>query len=176
MEDRKRLKTQVLVIGYSADHCTKKAYSLAYEVGREVARGGSILITGGLGGVMEAASKGAQEAGGFVVGIIPQEEKSDANAYSDVVIPTGLGYARDFVTAYAADGVIIVGGGVGTTIEACVAYSKSKPVVAIKGSGGAADRLADTYLDERKLVRIIGIDSPKEAVEYLEKNKFIKTS
>lgn len=159
------MKPQILVIGYAADYCTAKAYSLAYEVGREIANHGAILITGGLGGVMEAASKGAHEVGGLVVSIVPQDEKSWANKYSDVVIPTGIGLSRDFITAYSADAVIIVGGGVGTIIEACVAYLKSKLIVAIKGSGGAADKLADTYLDERELVKVIGAGGPKEAVE-----------
>ena len=75
------MKPQILVIGYSAEHCTKKAYRIAYEVGQEVAQQGAILITGGLGGVMEAASKGASETGGLVVSIIPQDEKSWANKY-----------------------------------------------------------------------------------------------
>lgn len=159
------MKPHILVIGYSSEHYTKKAYRIAYEVGQEIANHKAILITGGLGGIMEAASKGAYKAGGFVVSIIPQDEKSHANKYSNVIIPTGIGISRDFITAYSADAVIVVGGGVGTIIETCVAYLKSKPIFAIRGSGGAADKIADTYLDDRKLVKIVGVDSPKEAVE-----------
>ena len=159
------MKLQILVIGSNADHCTTQASEIAYEVGREIARHDAILVTGGLGGVMEAAGKGAHEGGGLVVSIIPQDDKSSANKYSDVVISTGVGLSRDFITAYSADALIVIGGGVGTTIETCVAYLKSKPIFAIKGSGGAADRLADSYLDERKFVEVIGVDSPKEAVE-----------
>ena len=84
---------QIVVIGYNSDHCTDNAYRLAYEVGGEVALQGAVLITGGLGGVMEAASKGAKDRGGLVVGIIPQDEKHYANVYCDVVIPTGLGHS-----------------------------------------------------------------------------------
>ena len=149
---------QILVIGSNADHCTEKAYKLAYEVGREIALQGAVLVTGGLGGVMEAAGKGANEAGGLVVSIIPQDEKSWANKYSNVIIPTGIGISRDFITAYSADAVIVVGGGAGTIIETCVAYLKRKPIIAIRGSGGAADKLADTYLDERELVKITGVE------------------
>jgi uncharacterized protein (TIGR00725 family) len=159
------LGQQILVIGYNADCCTEKAYRLAYEVGREIASRGAVLVTGGLGGVMEAAGKGANEAGGLVVSIIPQDEKSWANKYSTVTIPTGVGISRDFITAYSAEGVIVVGGGAGTLIEACVGYLKRKSIVAIRGSGGTADKLADTYIDERKLVKIIGVDSPEEAVK-----------
>lgn len=155
---------QILVIGYSRDHCTKQAYETAYAVGKEIALRGAVLITGGLGGVMEAASKGAKDQDGFVIGIIPHDEKSYANAYCDVVIPTGLGYARDFITAYSADAVIVIGGGVGTAIEAGVAYLKTKPIIAIQGSGGTADRIAGTYLDDRHQIKVIGEEDPVKAV------------
>jgi uncharacterized protein (TIGR00725 family) len=159
------LKPQILVIGYNEDLCTEKARNLAYEAGKEIACHEAILVTGGMGGVMEVASKGASEAGGLVVSIVPQDEKKWANKYSTVVIPTGMGLSRDFITAYSADAVIIVGGGAGTIIETCVAYIKSKPIIAVKGSGGAADSLADTYVDERKTVKIIGANNPEEAVK-----------
>jgi uncharacterized protein (TIGR00725 family) len=156
---------QVLVIGYGSDHCTEHAYNKAYMVGKDVARQGAILITGGLGGVMEAASKGAKDEGGLVVGIIPQDEKSYANPYCDVVISTGMGYIRDFINAYSADVVIVVGGGVGTSIEAMAAYLKTKPIIAIKGTGGTADRIVGKYLDDRRLVKVLGEEDPGKAVE-----------
>jgi hypothetical protein len=114
---------------------------------------------------MEAASKGAKEAGGFVIGIIPQDEKSAANPYCDAVIATGIGLARDFLTAYSADAVIIVGGGAGTMIEAAAAYQKMIPIIAVKGSGGTADKLVDNYLDDRRIEVIHGEPSAKNAVE-----------
>lgn len=114
---------------------------------------------------MEASSKGAKSQGGLVVGIIPQDEKRYANQYCDIVIPTGLGYSRDFVTASAGDAVVIVGGGVGTSIEARIAYLKAKPIIAIKGSGGISDKIGEKYLDDRQIVLIIGEKSPKIAVE-----------
>jgi uncharacterized protein (TIGR00725 family) len=158
-------KPQILVVGYGEDHCPPAAYQLAYRVGRAVARRGAILVTGGLRGVMEAASRGAKEEGGVVVGIIPQEDKVYANPYCDIVIPTGIGYTRDFITAYSADAVIIVGGGAGTAIEAFVAYFKAKPIVALVGSGGIADRIAGSYIDDRHLVKVIGEEDPEKAVE-----------
>jgi uncharacterized protein (TIGR00725 family) len=156
---------QVLVIGYGSDHCTGRAYEIAYKVGKEVASRGAVLITGGLGGVMEAASKGARDRSGLVVGIIPQDEKHYANTYCDVVVPTGMGHTRNFITAYSADAVIVVGGGVGTAIEVRVAYLKAKPIVAIKSSGGTADRIAGTYLDDRRLVKVEFEEEPERAVE-----------
>jgi len=114
---------------------------------------------------MEAASQGAKEGGGFVIGIVPQEDKTAANPYCDTVIATGIGHARDFLTAYSADAVIIVGGGAGTMIEAVAAYQKKIPVIALKGSGGTADRMIDTYVDDRKIEVILGESSPEKAVD-----------
>src|SRR3989449_1643614 len=108
---------------------------------------------------MEAAGRGAKEKGGMVVGIIPNEDMSYANPYCDIIIPTGIGFARNFITAYAADAAIVVGGGAGTFIEACVAYQKGKPIVALIGSGGTPGKIADTFLDDRKTVK--GISTPK---------------
>jgi len=160
-------KAQILVIGYNSDACTRKAYDIAYKVGKEVAKRGAILVTGGLGGVMEAACKGASDAGGVALGIIPFDEFSKANKYCNVIVCSGMGYARNFITAYSADGAVIVGGGIGTLIEAGVAYMKKKPVVAIAGSGGIADRYAGKYLDDRKSVRISSTSNAKEAVDYV---------
>mgnify|MGYP001773874653 CR=1 FL=1 len=157
---------QFLVIGYNSELCTEKAYKIAYEVGKEIGKRKIVLITGGLGGVMEAASKGAKEEGGIVIGIIPSKNKEEANRYCDIVICTGIGYARNFITAYSADAVIIVGGGAGTLTEASIAYLEGKPIIAIKGSGGIADKLInDKYIDERKIVKVYEAKDPKEAVE-----------
>jgi uncharacterized protein (TIGR00725 family) len=157
-------RKQILVIGSGKDHCSEFAYRTAYEIGREVAKRQAILLTGGLGGVMEAASRGAIESGGFVIGIIPQAEKTEANAYCDAVIATGMGFARDFVTAYSADAVIVVEGGAGTMIEVAAAYQKKIPIIAVKGTAGVADKLADTYFDDRKIEKIIGEVTAEKAV------------
>ncbi len=154
-----------MVIGYGADHCPKEAYQAAYEVGSELAKRGVVVLTGGLGGVMEAANKGAREAGGLSIGIIPQESKEHANPFCDVVIAAGIGKARDFTTAYSADAVIVVGGGVGSLIEASVAYEHARPVVTLAGSGGTADKLSGTYLDDRKVLKIESAPDPKQAVD-----------
>ncbi|MGI0039303.1 MAG: TIGR00725 family protein [Nitrososphaera sp.] len=157
-------RTQIAVIGYNGDRCTEAARSLAYEVGKEIAKSGAVLVCGGLGGVMEAACRGAKENGGMTVGIIPQEEFSFANEYCDIVICTGIGFARDFVVASSADGMIAVAGGVGTLIELSVGYMMKKPMAAIAGSGGTADQYGGKYLDERKRVPIMSAQNPAEAV------------
>ena len=157
-------RKQVLVIGFGRDHCPEHAYKVAYRVGAEVARQGALLVTGGLGGVMEAASRGAKDRGGFVIGIIPQDSKDQANDFCDAVIATGIGFARDFITAYSADAVIVVGGGAGTLIEVAAAYQKGTPIVAVKRTGGVADRIIDTYIDDRKTTIIIGEETAEKAV------------
>ncbi len=157
-------KIQILIIGNNQSGTTPELEKIAYETGGEVAKSGAVLITGGLDGVMKAASHGAKDAGGLTVGIIPQDDPSFANEYCDIVIPSGMGLARDFLNALSADGVIIIGGGSGTLSETCAAYMYKKPIVAIKNSGGVAEKYADQYLDYRKSVLIIGVSSPKEAV------------
>jgi uncharacterized protein (TIGR00725 family) len=103
----------------------------------------------------------------LTVGIIPQNDPSFANEYCDIVIPSGLGLARDFLNALSADGVIIIGGGSGTLSETCAAYMHKKPIVAIKNTGGIAEMFADKYLDHRQNVLIVGVDSPQDAVKYI---------
>ena len=114
---------------------------------------------------MEAACKGAKERGGTVVGIIPHEDMSYANPYCDIVIPTGVGFARNYITAFSADSAIVVGGGAGTFVEACVAYQKGKPIIALTGTGGTADKIAGTYLDDRKTVKVLTATTAKDAVD-----------
>ena len=158
---------QIAVIGYSEDGFLPEHGRAAYLVGRCVAQSGSVLITGGLGGVMEEACRGAYEAGGMTVGIIPQDDAASANRYCQVVVPSGMGMTRDFLNALAADGLVIVGGGVGTLSEACAAYMHGKPTVAVLGTGGVADAYAGKHLDHRERGRIVGAPTPGEAVRAL---------
>ena len=160
-------KIQITIIGNNENGTTPELVKIAYETGIEIAKAGAVLITGGLDGVMKAASHGAKDGGGLAVGIIPQNDASFANEYCDVVIPTGMGLARDFLTALSGDGVIIIGGGSGTLSETCAAYMHKKPIVAIKTSGGVAEKYADQYLDHRKNVMITGVNTPKEAVKVI---------
>ena len=155
---------QILIIGNNDNGCTPEIEKIAYDAGKHVAESNSVLITGGLGGVMKAASHGAKDSGGLTIGIIPQDDSSLANEYCDIVIPTGMGFTRDFLNALSADGVIIVGGGSGTLSEICASYMSKKPMVAIRNLESSADPYIDGYLDHRKNIKIIGVDTPKEAV------------
>lgn len=160
-------KRQILVIGHNDNGCTPEHEKIAYEAGSEIAKSGSVLISGGLGGVMRASCHGAHDAGGLSIGIIPQGEHSFANEFCDIVIPSGMGLTRDFLNALSADGIIIIGGGSGTLSEVCAAYMHKRPMVAIRKTGGTADLYADKYVDHRENIKIIGADSPKEAVKLI---------
>ena len=104
---------------------------LAEEVGRLLAGNGAILVCGGLRGVMEAACRGAKGAGGTTVGILPGTDRSEANEWVDIAIPTGLGEARNPLVVRAADVLIAVGGEFGTLSEIALALKTGKPVVGI---------------------------------------------
>jgi len=155
---------QISVVGFNADTCTPIAREAAYEVGRAIAKKGATVVCGGLGGVMEAASKGARDGGGISVGIIPSMESREANKYCDVVVATGVGKSRNFIVSYSGDGMIIVGGGAGTLIEAAAAYQAGKPIAAVIGTGGVADAWAGRFLDERSASLIMKGAGPDDAV------------
>ncbi len=104
----------------------------AERVGNLLARKGAILICGGLGGVMEAVSKGMRAERGLTVGILPQDDKGQANAFVDVPIATGLGIGRNVIIARAAEAVIAIGGEYGTLSEIAFALQMGKPVVGIR--------------------------------------------
>lgn len=107
----------------------------AETVGRELALAGADLVCGGLGGVMEAACRGAREAGGFTIGILPGEDRREANPWVTCAIPTGLGHFRNFLVVRAADGVIALAGASGTLSEAAMARTLGTPVVTVSRDG-----------------------------------------
>jgi uncharacterized protein (TIGR00725 family) len=129
MEGRE-IKGQIGVIGGGT--CSPEIYAIAQEVGREIAQNGFSLVCGGLGGVMEAACRGAREAGGITIGILPTSDKRDANPYVDFVIPTGLGQARNVLVVHASDALVAVDGETGTLSEIAIALKVGKPIVGIK--------------------------------------------
>lgn len=134
--------------------CTQENYKIAQEVGALIAKEGWILICGGKTGVMEAACKGAKENGGLTVGILPESDSKDANAYLDVKLPTGLGYARNFLVVRAADAVIAIDGEYGTLSEIAFTFNDPRPIVGI-----------DTW-DIKGLKKV---NTAGEAINYLKK-------
>jgi uncharacterized protein (TIGR00725 family) len=105
---------------------------MAEEVGRRLALAGAVLVCGGGGGVMEAASRGASSEGGLVVGILPTLDRSYGNPYLSVSIPTGLGEVRNTLVVRAADALIAVGGEFGTLSEIAFALKMGVPVVGLR--------------------------------------------
>jgi uncharacterized protein (TIGR00725 family) len=105
--------------------------ALAYEVGRELARRGAVVVCGGLGGVMAAAAQGVKEAGGVSIGILPDPDRGRANPHLTYTIPTNLGHARNLIIVHAAEALIAVGGSYGTISEAALALKLGKKVIAL---------------------------------------------
>jgi uncharacterized protein (TIGR00725 family) len=110
---------------------TARELELAEEAGAEVAAAGAILVCGGLGGVMEAACRGAKSKLGLTVGLLPGTDRSDANGWVQLAIPTGLGEARNAVIVRSADALVAIGGGWGTLSEIAFACKAGKPVVGV---------------------------------------------
>lgn len=142
---------------------------LAEKVGAEIAKKGAILVCGGLGGVMEAACRGAKKEGGQTLGILPTDSKEHANDFVDIAIPTGFGYARNFLVAKTGDAVIAIDGQAGTLSEMAIAWFSDKPLVALEPSGGWAARLAGQKIDERRTDSIYAAKTPEEAVDKIFK-------
>jgi len=118
------------VIGGSS--CSDETAKMAWEVGKGIARSGGVLVCGGLGGVMEWACKGAKEAGGTTVGILPGTSRDEANPYVSIAIPTGLGLARNTIVVGSCDAVIALPGRSGTLSEIGFAMNRGIPVVCLK--------------------------------------------
>ena len=136
------------VIGGS--EVSPELYSAAELIGREIATRRAVLITGGLSGVMEAAAKGAKEAGGLTIGVLPGFSPADANPYIDLPIVTGLSEVRNIIVVRTAAVLIAVGGGYGTLSEIAFALRLHKPVIGLNSWS-----VADT---------IIWAQTPQEAV------------
>lgn len=114
-----------------ASQATEDQYELARAVGEGLARAGAVVVCGGHGGVMEAAARGAHEAGGITVGLLPGERREAANRYVTVAVATGMGELRNGLIVRTADAVVAVGGAYGTLSEIALALQMRKPVVAL---------------------------------------------
>lgn len=131
---------RITVIG-SSGRISSKISRIAEQVGHEIAKRGAILITGGRDGVMEAASRGAKKSSGVTVGILPEEVEYKANPYVDIIIPTGLGFARNFINIVSSNAVISIAGSGGTLSEIGYAIALQKVMILMKGTGGVTDMI-----------------------------------
>lgn len=105
---------------------------LAERVGSLIAKGGNVLVCGGLGGVMEAAARGAKNQGGMTLGILPGPARSDANRHIDIAIATNMGHARNAIIAHTCDSIIAVGGRYGTLSEIGFGLALGKKVIGLR--------------------------------------------
>ncbi len=156
-------RRQVTVIGSSDCGFVEEAYL----IGKHIAQKGWVLISGGRGGVMESASKGAHEEGGIVVGILPFEKHHHANEYCDIVIPTGIGFARNLPNVLAGDAVVAIGGGAGTLSEIAYAWQFKRPIIACSFCDGWGRRIAAHPPDNRG-GKIFEANTLEEALRILD--------
>jgi uncharacterized protein (TIGR00725 family) len=152
------MRAYVAVVG--AGRASADEAEAAEAVGRGLAEAGAIVVTGGLGGVMEAACRGARSATGTTVGILPGTSRNEANAYVDVAIPTGLGELRNGLVVRSADALVAVGGEFGTLSEIALALKVGKPVVALGGwelarAGEPVDAIARAASPEDAVARAL---------------------
>jgi hypothetical protein len=122
-------KKVISVIG--GHDCSKEVEQIAQNLGKKLAKVVDILISGGLSGIMKAVCQGFQAGGGLTIGIIPSYNKKDANPFVDIVIPTGLGLARNVLVVKAADVVVALPGGAGTLSEIAYALQFGIPVISL---------------------------------------------
>jgi uncharacterized protein (TIGR00725 family) len=154
LSSRRRL---VAVCGES-DPQTSLA-DVAFELGRGIAQRDAVLICGGLTGVMEHAARGARAAGGLTIGLLPGDDPNEANEYVQVAIATGLGHARNAILARTADGVVALGGGLGTLSEIALALRNGRPTIGIQTWRFDRDRRTEPELPIAA--------NPKDALDWL---------
>jgi len=167
--------TSIAVVGDGDAAPGSMPWSLAEPLGTLLVAAGYRVVTGGLGGVMEAACRGAHSAGtyrpGDTVGILPGHDAGTANPYVDVAVPTGLGHGRNLVVAHA-DAVVAIAGGAGTLSEMALAWIFGRLIIAFRVAGWSGT-LADRRIDPRPRFpsipddRVFGVDTPDEVIGIL---------
>jgi len=171
-----RVRIPVAIVGSARCHEESEPYKLAYETGRLLVDSGFRVLTGGMGGVMEAACLGAKSSpdyrNGDTIGILPGHGIMEANEAVDIVLPTGLDLYRNGLVAHAS-AVIAVGGGAGTLSEVALAWSLKRLIIAYRIDGWSG-KLADSRIDERirhtsiSDDRVYGADSALECINLLQ--------
>jgi uncharacterized protein (TIGR00725 family) len=151
------MNKQKIIAVIGGGPCTKKEAKMAEEVGKELARRGAALVCGGLGGVMEAACRGASSEGGTTIGILPGDDSQAANPHVHIPIATGMGYARNIAVVKSARAVIAVGGSYGTLSEISHALHSGIPVIGLNTWSISRNGREDSS--------IIPARSPAEAVD-----------
>lgn len=165
----------VAVVGDAVVPAGSQKDVLAEEIGRALVDAGYRVMTGGLGGVMESACRGAKSssrcAQGDTIGVLPGHDPAEANLHVDIVIPSGLDHVRNSVVAHA-DAMIAIGGGAGTMSEICLAWIYKRLIIAMRVDGWS-DRVADQRIDGRIRYpdepddQVFGADTAEQAMAVL---------
>lgn len=166
----------IAVIGDARIAEDSKKFILAENIGKKLVDAGYRVLTGGMGGVMEAAQKGARSSerwkSGTCIGLLPGSDPGVANDYVDIVIPTGLDHARNLIVAQS-DAVIAIGGGAGTLSEMAFAWIHRRLIIGLQCDGWSA-RLAGHRIDERVRYpeitedQVFGADTADEVISLIE--------
>ena len=143
---------RVSIIG--AGECSPETAALAERLGKLLAAAGHTLVCGGLGGVMEAAAKGASQAGGTTIGILPGQEIAQANRYISYAVATGLGHMRNYLVILNGDAAVAVSGGYGTLSEIALARKIGRKVIVLGGWS--------------EIPGLVPVQTPEEVLEALE--------
>ena len=161
----------IAVIGPNADKCSEAVYQFGIELGKTLIDAGYGIACGGKFGLMEAVCKGAHQSKeyhfGKTIGILPSVHKSDANVYCDIVIPTGMGIARNAILINTADVVIAVAGGSGTLSELAMAWQMGKKVICYTGFEGWSKALAGKAVDQTNREQLLAAESLSEILTLL---------
>ena len=162
----------VSVIGPGKISCTPEIYDFGLKLGKRLVDNRYHIVCGGMLGLMEAVCQGARGSKkykpGCTIGIIPFADKSTANPYCDIVIPTGIGIARNQLVVNTGDVVIAVAGGAGTLSEIAFSWQLNKKVICYNGFGGWSEKLSELDLDGTRKGLIKKANSLKEIFELLK--------
>ena len=151
------MRNQKITVSVIGGHdVDKEVEHVAQEIGSMIAKVGAILVCGGLSGVMKAASKGAKEAGGTTIGLLPGTNKADANSYIDIALPTSMGYARNAMVACSADIIVALPGSEGTSSEISYGIVYKRPIIDLGGwKREGMIRVKDVHEAEEKIRGLI---------------------
>lgn len=161
----------VAVVGPNADKCSSEVYQFGMQLGEALINAGYLIACGGKFGMMEAVCKGAHQAEkytfGTTIGILPSSNKDEANVYCDIVIPTGMGIARNSVLIHTADVVVAVAGGSGTLSELAIAWQLGKKIICCTQFDGWSKTLAGVAIDQSNREKLLQADSIENIIKML---------
>lgn len=162
---------KIITILGSNSEVSENALRQSFELGKRIVDNGWVLCTGGRGGVMESASKGARSSkhwnGYQIIGILPEDNKNSANEYLDIILPTGIGLTRNSLVVQAGDVCIAISGGAGTLSEIALAWQFGRPIAVINDTGGWSEKISGQKLDHRR-DKVPGLDDVEQAVAWIK--------